>query len=287
MVAATPGRLIDFLHRGVLRIDHCRIVVIDEADRMLDMGFIPDVRRIIGRLPKKEERQTMLFSATVSDDVRRLTAQWCVEPEYVEAEPEPVADTSIEQRLYLVSGQEKFVVLYNFLRLHPDDRVLIFANMKSQVHSLAERLGDCGIDCAELSGDVPQDKRERRLERFRSGRAKVLIATDVAGRGLHIDQVRYVVNYTLPNEPEDYVHRIGRTGRAGATGVAISFADEEGAFVLPEIEQYLGHNLPCIAPEEQLLVALPAKTAKDGGDPPGKFAAPARRRRGGRHGRHG
>ena len=287
VVAATPGRLLDFLHRGVLRIDRCRIVIIDEADRMLDMGFIPDVRRIMGRLPKKEERQTMLFSATVSDDVRRLTAQWCVEPEYVEAEPEAVAEASIEQRLYLVSGREKFVVLYNFLRLHPDDRALIFANMKNEVHSLAQRLAEYGIDCAELSGDVPQDKRERRLERFRSGRAKVLIATDVAGRGLHIDQVRYVVNYTLPYEPEDYIHRIGRTGRAGATGVAISFADEEGAFVLPEIEQYLGHTLPCVAPEEQLLAALPAKTAKDGGEPPGKSAVPARRQRGRRHPRRG
>jgi len=277
VVAATPGRLLDFLHRGALRLDHCRILVIDEADRMLDMGFIPDVRRIIGRLPKKEQRQTMLFSATVSDDVRRLAAQWCVEPEYVEAEPEQVAQESIEQRLYLVSGQEKFVVLYNLLRSHPDDRALIFANMKNEVHSLAQRLAERGIDCAELSGDVPQDKRERRLERFRSGRAKILIATDVAGRGLHIDQIRYVVNYTLPNEPEDYVHRIGRTGRAGAAGVAISFADEEGAFMLPEIENYIGHSLPCVAPEEELLAALPPKTEKAGG---AVLTKPSARRRG-------
>ena len=280
VVAATPGRLLDFLQRGALRLDHCRILVIDEADRMLDMGFIPDVRRIIGRLPKKEMRQTMLFSATVSDDVRRLAHQWCVEPQYVEAEPEQVAQESIEQRLYLVSGQEKFVVLYNFLRLHPDKRALIFANMKSEVRSLAQRLAECGIECAELSGDVPQDKRERRLERFRSGRAKILIATDVAGRGLHIDQVRYVVNYTLPNEPENYVHRIGRTGRAGAAGVAISFADEEGAFMLPEIESYIGHSLPCITPEEELLAALPPKMGKSGGDAPGKSPTRAGRRRG-------
>ncbi|MDR0477449.1 MAG: DEAD/DEAH box helicase [Desulfobulbaceae bacterium] len=282
VVAATPGRLLDFLQRGALRLDHCRILVIDEADRMLDMGFIPDVRRIVGQLPKKETRQTMLFSATVSDDVRRLAAQWCIEPEYVEAEPEQVAQGSIEQRLYLVSGQEKFVVLYNFLRLHPDRRALIFANMKSEVHSLAQRLAERGIDCAELSGDVPQDKRERRLERFRSGGAKILIATDVAGRGLHIDQVSYVVNYTLPNEAEDYVHRIGRTGRAGAAGVAISFADEEGAFMLPEIENYIGHSLPCITPDEELLAALPPKIEKSGGEASGKPAARTRRRRGGR-----
>ena len=282
VVAATPGRLIDFLQRGTLRLDHCRILVIDEADRMLDMGFIPDVRRIIGRLPKKEMRQTMLFSATVSDDVRRLAAQWSVEPEYVEAEPEQVAQENIEQRLYLVSGREKFVVLYNFLRLHPDDRALIFANMKSEVRSLAQRLSERGIDCAELSGDVPQDKRERRLERFRSGRAKILIATDVAGRGLHINQVSYVVNYTLPDEPEDYVHRIGRTGRAGAAGVAISFADEESAFMLPEIENYLGHSLSCITPEEELLAALPAKLEKSGGDVSGKSPASVRHRRRGR-----
>ncbi|MDR3088370.1 MAG: DEAD/DEAH box helicase [Desulfobulbaceae bacterium] len=279
VVAATPGRLIDFLHRGVLRIDHCRILVIDEADRMLDMGFIPDVRRIIGRLPKKEQRQTMLFSATVSDDVRRLAAQWCVEPVYVEAEPEQMTQASIEQRLYLVSGGEKFIVLYNFLRLHQDDRALIFANMKSEVRSLAQRLAERGIDCAELSGDVPQDKREKRLERFRSGRAKILIATDVAGRGLHIDQVRYVINYTLPNEPEDYVHRIGRTGRAGAAGVAISFADEEGAFVLPEIEHYIGHSLPCIPPEDELFAALPAKVEKSGGESSDRSGPPTRRPR--------
>ena len=280
VVAATPGRLLDFIQRGALRLDSCRILVIDEADRMLDMGFIPDVRRIIGRLPAKEMRQTLLFSATVSDDVRRLAAQWCVEPEYVEAEPEQVAQGSIEQRLYLISGQEKITVLYNFLRLHPDKRALIFANMKSEVRSLAQRLAELGIDCAELSGDVPQDKRERRLERFRSGRAKILIATDVAGRGLHIDQVHYVVNYTLPYEPEDYVHRIGRTGRAGAAGVAISFADEEGAFMLPEIENYIGHSLPCIAPDAELLAALPEKVDKPSGETNGKSPARTRRRRG-------
>lgn len=257
VVVATPGRLLDFANKRVLTFKECRILVIDEGDRMLDMGFIPDMRRIIARIPVKEERQTLLFSATVSEDVRRLAYQWCVKPQYVEAEQEQVAVDVIDQRVYLVTAEEKYTVLYNLLRNHPDDRIMIFANMKSEVRKLSERLARDGVDCVLLSGDVPQVKREKRLERFRNGQVKVLVATDVAGRGIHIEGISFVVNYSLPFEPEDYVHRIGRTGRAGATGTSVSFACEEGSFYLPAIEEYIERTLPCAQPEKELLAPVP------------------------------
>ncbi len=278
VVVATPGRLLDFTNKNILSFKDCGIMVIDEADRMLDMGFIPDVRRIISRLPAKEARQTLLFSATVSDDVKRLAYQWCVKPVYVEAEQDQVSVESIEQRVYLVTTDEKYYVLYNLIRQQPDDRIMVFANMKSEVRKLADKLQRNGIDCVLLSGDVPQGKRESRLERFRDGKVKVLVATDVAGRGIHIDGIRYVVNFTLPYEPEDYVHRVGRTGRAGADGVSVSFACEEGAFVLPEIEEYIGHSLECVVPPEELIVPPPERTAAKP-DAGGRARRPGKRRR--------
>ncbi|MFV0438068.1 MAG: DEAD/DEAH box helicase [Desulfopila sp.] len=284
VVITTPGRLLDFANKKVVTFQQCRIMVIDEADRMLDMGFIPDMRRIISRIPAKEERQTLLFSATLSDDVRRLAYQWCVKPEYVEAEAEQVSVDAIRQMVYLVTSDEKYNVLYNLIRQHPEERIMVFANMKSEVRRLNERLQRNGIECALLSGDVAQDKRESRLERFRDGKIKVLVATDVAGRGIHIEGISFVVNFTLPYEPEDYVHRIGRTGRAGAAGISVSFACEEDSFVLPEIEAFIGRSLACEVPPPELVVAPPA---------PGP-AAPksgARKRRGrsgsGRRGRSG
>ncbi|WP_163337737.1 DEAD/DEAH box helicase [Desulfopila sp. IMCC35008] len=257
IMVATPGRLLDFANKRVISFGDCNIMVIDEGDRMLDMGFIPDVRRIISRIPSKEERQTLLFSATVSDDVKRLAYQWCVKPQYVEAESDQVAVDVIDQRVYLVTTEEKYPVLYNLIRQQSDDKIMVFANMKSEVRKLSERLNRDGIECVLLSGDVPQTKREKRLERFRSGKVKVLVATDVAGRGIHIEGISFVVNYSLPFEPEDYVHRIGRTGRAGASGVSVSFACEEGAFYLPDIEEYIGRSLPCSPPTDELLQPVP------------------------------
>lgn len=257
LLVATPGRLIDFMNKGVVDLSGCRILVLDEADRMLDMGFIPDVRRIVGRLPDKKERQTMLFSATVSDDVQRLAAQWSVQAKMVEAEPEHVAVDTVEQIVYLVTTEEKYAVLYNLIQQNPDDRIIVFANMKNETKRLSNRLQRNNIDCVLLSGDVDQNKRMTRLERFRSGQVKVLVATDVAGRGIHIEGITFVVNYTLPYEPEDYVHRIGRTGRAGANGKAVSFACEEGAFYLPAIEEYIDRKFDCVLPEEALLVTPP------------------------------
>ena len=253
VVVATPGRLIDFLGKNVVDLGRCEVLVLDEADRMLDMGFIPDVRGIVGRTPNRKKRQTMLFSATVPEDVTRLASQWCVEPKMVEAEPEQMAVGTVEQVVYLTTSEDKYKVLYNLIKQHSEDRILVFANMKNETRKLSDRLQRNGIDCVLLSGDVQQNKRVARLERFRSGKVKVLVATDVAGRGIHIEGITFVVNYTLPYEPEDYVHRIGRTGRAGAAGKSVSFACEEGAFYLPDIEEYLGEKLECIVPEESLL----------------------------------
>ncbi len=257
LLVATPGRLIDFMNKRVVDLSGCKILVLDEADRMLDMGFIPDVRRIIGRLPAKNDRQTLLFSATVSEDVQRLASQWSVQPKVVEAEAEQVSVETVEQTVYLVTAEEKYTVLYNLIRQNPDDRIIVFANMKNETKRLSNRLQRNNIDCVLLSGDVDQNKRVSRLESFRSGKVKVLVATDVAGRGIHIEGITFVVNYTLPYEPEDYVHRIGRTGRAGAEGKAVSFACEEGSFYLPAIEEFIGKKLDCVQPDENLLIPPP------------------------------
>ena len=257
IVVATPGRLLDFVRKQIIFFDSCTNLVIDEADRMLDMGFIPDVRRILGHLPPKEKRQTMLFSATITDDVRRLASQWCKDPVSVEAGEETIDVERIEQRVYLTTEQEKFKLLYNLAARTVNGRILVFANMKSEAAELAAKLQAHGVNCQLLTGDVPQYKRTKRLESFRSGKTLLLVATDVAGRGIHIDDIKYVVNYTLPYEPEDYVHRIGRTGRAGADGVAISFACETGSFYLPAIEEFIDRTLECVVPEDDLLLEPP------------------------------
>lgn len=282
LLVATPGRLLDFLGKNIVRLDCCQILVLDEADRMLDMGFIPDVRRIVGRLPAAGARQTLLFSATVTDEVRRLAHQWCIEPKMVEAEPEQVATESVRQVVYLASVEEKYIVLCNLIGQRPDQRIIVFTNMKGEARRLSDRLQRQGISSVLLSGDVPQQKRMTRLERFRSGETKVLVATDVAGRGIHIEGIEVVVNFSLPYEPEDYVHRIGRTGRAGADGLAVSFACEEGAFYLPAIEELLGEKFECVLPEEELLQPLPPaknRVVKKGKDHNSKGLHEKRKRR--------
>lgn len=257
VVVATPGRLLDYVGKRVVRLHQVQTMIIDEADRMLDMGFIPDVRRIIQRTPEKEKRQTLLFSATITPEVKHLAAQWCVKPMSLETETEQMAVETVEQIVYMTTTAEKYNVLYNTITTGEHERIIVFTNMKSEARRLYDRLRRNDINCTLLTGDVPQQKRMARLERFREGVVDVLIATDVAGRGIHIDGISHVFNYTLPYEPEDYVHRIGRTGRAGHSGISISFADEEGAFYLPEIEEYIGQSLPCLQPDEALLVAPP------------------------------
>ena len=248
IVVATPGRLIDFMERRDLALDRVEILVLDEADRMLDMGFIPQVKRIVRATPRKEDRQTLLFSATFTQDIMNLAQQWTFEPITVEIEPERVATASVDQRVYLVASRDRFPVLMNLLNDPAVESVIIFANRRDQVRRLYEKLRKEGVQCGMLSGEITQAKRTKTLENFKSGRSKILVATDVAGRGIHVKGISHVVNYNLPEDPEDYVHRIGRTGRAGATGVSISFASEDDAFLLPDIEALLGHSLACMAP---------------------------------------
>ncbi|MBT3294801.1 MAG: DEAD/DEAH box helicase [Verrucomicrobia bacterium] len=253
IIAATPGRLLDYVSKRVINLRSIEMLVIDEADRMLDMGFIPDVRRIIGQTPRKEQRRTMLFSATLTDDVKRLATQWMSDPVEVEIEPEQVTTDTVEQIVYSVTTRDKFPLLMNLLKDPAFKRVLIFGNRRDRTKRLCDRLRRERISADLLSGAVEQRRRLNILEDFREGRTRVLVATDVAGRGIHIDDISHVINYEFPYEPEDYVHRIGRTGRIGTEGVAISFACEDESFIIPDIEAYIGRTLPCRVPDESLL----------------------------------
>lgn len=254
LVVATPGRLLDFMSRRDLYLDHVEILVLDEADRMLDMGFIPQVKRIVRATPRREDRQTLLFSATFTQDIINLSQQWTYEPITIEIEPDHVATDSVEQKVFLVSSEQRYRVLNNLLRSEDATSVIVFANRRDQVRRLHERLRKSGVAAGILSGEIPQAKRTSTLAQFKEGRIKVLVATDVAGRGIHVEGVSHVVNYNLPEDPEDYVHRIGRTGRAGATGISISFASEDDAFLLPDLEALLGTRLECTHPPAELLV---------------------------------
>jgi len=258
IVVGTPGRLIDFVRSKDLFLSETEILVIDEADRMLDMGFIPDVKRLIRETPFKEYRQTLMFSATFTQDIMNLSASWTIKAEQLEVESETVAADTVDQKVYIVTTDEKFTLLYNLITQNNLERVMIFANRRDETRDLTHKLRDYGIKCATLSGDVPQQKRIKVLEGFREGNIRVMVATDVAGRGIHIEGISHVVNYSLPEDPEDYVHRIGRTGRAGKTGTSVSFACEEDAFQLPAIEELLGSKLDCSQPEPELLQDIPA-----------------------------
>ncbi|SUD83583.1 ATP-dependent RNA helicase RhlB [Stutzerimonas stutzeri] len=259
ILVATPGRLLDFNQRGDVHLDMVEVMVLDEADRMLDMGFIPQVRQIIRQTPPKSERQTLLFSATFTDDVMNLARQWTTDPAIVEIEAQNVASETVEQHVYAVAGSDKYKLLYNLIEQNDWTRVMVFANRKDEVRRIEERLTRDGISAVQMSGDVPQHKRIRALEGFREGKIRVMVATDVAGRGIHVDGISHVINFTLPEVPDDYVHRIGRTGRAGASGTSISFAGEDDAFALPAIEALLGRKISCETPPAELLTPVPRK----------------------------
>lgn len=260
IIVATPGRLLDFVSNDNLYLGLIELLVLDEADRMLDMGFIPQVRQVVSRTPRKDCRQTLLFSATFTPEIIELADRWAMDPIMVEIEPEKVAADAVDQIVYLVTTADKYNLLFNILKEPGTEKVMVFSNRRDQVRKLADDLYRNGVNCGVLSGEVPQNKRIRTLEAFKTGKLRVLVATDVAGRGLHIDDVSHVINYTLPEEAEDYVHRIGRTGRAGAIGTSISFACEEDSFLLPDIEEKLGSKLECTHPQEHLLEKAPAFT---------------------------
>jgi ATP-dependent RNA helicase RhlB len=270
IVAATPGRLLDFKQRQDIHLSRVEILVIDEADRMLDMGFIPDVREIVYSTPPKGKRQTMFYSATLTPEIQRLSASWTHEPVSIEIAPENVAVDTVDQKVFIVTTQEKFALLMHFLRQPEATRVIVFANRRIESERLQDALRRFNIECGMLTGDVPQEKRIRVLEGFRNGKFKVLVATDVAGRGIHVDGVSHVINFNMPNDPEDYVHRIGRTGRAGASGQSISFACEEDSFAIPDVEKYLGRPLKFSHPEDEWLKLPepPAGQASPAGMPP-------------------
>jgi ATP-dependent RNA helicase RhlB len=249
ILVATPGRLIDFLSSNDLYLDQLDFLVIDEADRMLDMGFIPDVKRIISRCTKVEQRQTLLFSATFSDDIMNLVQRWTTNPIKVEIESDQQTTDKVEQKIFMVPSDEKLDIICRYIEVNNVSRAIIFGNRRDETRKLEARLKSKGIKAALLSGEVPQHKRIKTLEQFKSGQVEILVATDVAGRGIHVDGVSHVFNYNLPEDPEDYVHRIGRTGRAGEKGISISFACEDDAFLLPELEAFIGMKLPCEYPD--------------------------------------
>ncbi len=253
ILVATPGRLLDFCGSNDVFLDQVEVLVLDEADRMLDMGFIPQVRRIVRLTPFKEHRQTLFFSATFTHDVEQLAQQWTIDPAKIEIQPDSVATDSVNQKVYITSQNQKFALLNSIIASDEVESVIVFANRRDQCRKLEEKLRRKGFSVGLLSGEVPQNKRVKTLNDFKSGALKVLVATDVAGRGIHIDGISHVINYTLPEEPEDYVHRIGRTGRAGKLGTSISFACEDDAFLLEPIQVLLGRKLDCEQPSDELL----------------------------------
>ena len=290
ILIGTPGRVIDYSRSGALDLSKVEILVIDEADRMLDMGFIPDVKRIVSQMPRKGERQTLLFSATLDESILRLASGWLADPVVLESEPEKMVSDNITQTFYSVLRDEKLALLLHILKTTEYERVIIFGNRKDVNCRLQYDLARYGFSVPLLSGDISQERRIRILEKFRSGSEKIVIATDVAARGIHVDDVSLVINYDLPEQPEDYIHRIGRTGRAGNTGTAISFLCEYGAYYLPPIEELLGTQFSSILPtEEQLTLppevenpVLPGKEHSAGHNSPRRKSSfsrrPARRR---------
>lgn len=243
VLIGTPGRLIDYFKQQVFDLNAVQVLVLDEADRMFDLGFIKDIRYVLRRMPPPTERLNLLFSATLSHRVNELGYEHMNNPEEIKIDADVVVAERLLEEVYYPANAEKLPLLLGLMRQTAGDRVLVFSNMRVTCDRVGRALKQQGYTAAVLSGDVPQQKREQLLNAFKEGKRQVLVATDVAARGLHIPSVSHVINYDLPQDAEDYVHRIGRTARAGASGHAISFACEDHAFSLLDIEQYIGHPL--------------------------------------------
>jgi len=268
ILIGTPGRTIDFFKQNIFNLKSIEVMVLDEADRMFDLGFIKDIRFLLRRMPDPEKRLNLLFSATLSFRVTELAYEHMNNPTLVKIETEKVTADKVVQQMYYASNDEKIPLLLGLLKQLNPLRSIIFVNTKDAGNKVNAFLTGNGFNAGTLSGDVPQNKRISLLKRFQDGDLPILVATDVAARGLHIPDVSHVFNYDLPQDSEDYVHRIGRTARAGTSGVAISFACEDYAFALPDIEEYVGHKIPTERVTTELLLApeppvYPKKSPKD------------------------
>ena len=244
VLIGTPGRIIDYFKQGVFSIDALEVIILDEADRMFDLGFIADIRYLFRRMPDPENRLNMLFSATLSLRVAELAYEHMSEPEVVRIEAEKITADRIKEIAYMPSNEEKIPLLLGLLKKAENQKILVFINTKHMAEKLEAWMGVNGFKVALLSGDVPQKKREKLLNNFKEGVCNILVATDVAARGLHIPEVNYVINFDLPTDKEDYVHRIGRTARAGASGTAISLICETFAMNIIDIEEFIEHTIP-------------------------------------------
>jgi ATP-dependent RNA helicase RhlB len=254
IIIGTPGRIIDYYKQKIFKTEGIKVLVIDEADRLLDLGFSKDMRYILRKLPLYEKRQSMLFSATLSYRVLELTYDFMNLPEFIAVTPETVTVEGIVQSLYHVGSDKKVSLLLGLLEREDWSRMLIFVNTKAGVEMLTHKLKGNGWPAQGITGDLPQPKRFRLMEQFKKGEIKILLATDVASRGIHVEDISHVINYDLPQDAENYIHRIGRTARAGKTGQALSLACEHYVFHLEPVEEMLGYKIPVVWPGDDWFV---------------------------------
>lgn len=287
ILAATPGRLLDLMNHGYVDLRKVEILIFDEADQMLDMGFLPDLRRIVAAVPRR--RQTLMFSATMPGEIRQLATQWLRDPEHVQVGPAATPVEQVKQSVYFVEARYKPQLLAHFLQNTPCTRTLVFARTKHGADKIVKRLVRSGIRAAAIHGNKSQSVRTRTLEQFRSPRPPVLVATDIAARGLDVEGISHVINYELPEVPEIYVHRIGRTARAGATGVATSFCGCDERSRLQRIERFTRHSIPIEHqhPEYSQQSRLSSRTAPSRPQQAGGRSRRYKSRKGGKTGQRG